>query len=735
MIDPYERLDRRVQQWIFRQGWSDLREIQRLAIEPILAGATDVLISASTAAGKTEAAFLPALSSLAQEPPSGFGILYISPLKALINDQNRRLELLCEMLELRLTPWHGDAPASGKRRARAQPSGVLLITPESLESLMVRDAGWVAKSFAGLRYVVIDEFHAFIGTERGQQLLSLLNRLEHLLGRQQRMIPRLALSATLGALETVPHALRPHGKWPCKIITSRDQYSTLQVQVQGYEEQPPPENDSEEHETAEERICKAIYSLCRGDSHLVFANSRNRTESLAAALHDLCVAQHVPNEFFPHHGSLSKELRESLESRLQKEALPTTALCTMTLELGIDIGKVKSVVQVNAPPSVASLRQRLGRSGRRMEPSILRMMITEEALSDRSHILDELRTELVQSLAMIRLLIIKQWFEPAETRQLHLSTLVHQILAVTAQWGGVRADQLFALLCRTGPFHQVDEATFSQLLRHLGSQEILQQLGSGELVLGRGGERLVDHYTFYSVFTTPEEFRIVAGAKTLGSLPVDTMVVPGEHIIFAGRRWQILNVDVEGKVIQVKPTKGGKPPKFSGTGALLHDEIRQEMLRIYQSGDYRIEIGNRKVDFADSLALHLFEQGAGAFHRFDLANRYLVGLGQNTAILPWLGDRIVNTLALLLVQQGFQADHYGGCIEVRHCSPDEVADAFATILRQEPPDESELAVLVAEKRIEKFDYLLPEALLGWGYGARMFDVAGALEWLRSWVRV
>lgn len=281
----------------------------------------------------------------------------------------------------------------------------------------------------------------------------------------------------------------------------------------------------------------------------------------------------------------------------------------MTLELGIDIGKVNSVIQVTAPHSVSSLRQRMGRSGRRGGPAILRMLISENDINSKSNPNDKLRTELVQSLAMIRLLIADKWFEPADTTQFHFSTLVHQILATIAQWGGIRADQLYALLCRQGPFQQVTTAQFVTLLRHLGSEESITQLGSGELVLGIEGERLVNQYTFYAVFKTPEEFRVVNGAKTLGQLPVDAMIIPDQHIIFAGRRWKVIDVDTDSKVIYVEKTTGGKPPKFGGEGLLIHDLVRKEMLSIYKSGDYRITTSNGKVDFADSEARDLFREG------------------------------------------------------------------------------------------------------------------------------
>lgn len=730
MIEEYERLDKRVQKWLFNQGWPDLREIQKRAIEPILSGDRDVLISASTAAGKTEAFFLPACSAIAKEE-NGFGILYISPLKALINDQYRRLESLSEMLDMQVTPWHGDSLQSKKKKARNNPSGILLITPESLESLLIREPGWVKQAFTSLKYIVIDEFHAFIGTERGQQLLSILTRLEHITNRISNPIPRVALSATLGDLEKVPLSLRPNKSMSCETITSSNHQSTIKVQVKGYLE-PIDIMADKKRTSAEQQICQEIYKLCRGGSHLVFANSRRRTESIAAQLGDLCEQQVVPNEFFPHHGSLAKEFREDLEARLQKETLPTTAICTMTLELGIDIGKVSSVIQVTAPHSVSSLRQRLGRSGRRNSPSILRMLIAENKLSDKSNIVDSLRLELVQSLAMVRLLI-GNWFEPADTEQMHLSTFLHQILAVIAQWGSVRADQLYSLLCEQGSFKNITVQHFKQLLSHIGTVQLIQQLNSGELVLGIEGERITNSYTFYAVFKTPEEFRIVAGSKTLGTLPVDSLILKDQHIIFGGRRWKVTDIDDDKKVIYVTSTKGGKPPRFNGSGMSIHDRVRQEMLSIYRTGDYRIEDGNQKIDFVDNLGRQLFQEGAYFFKAANLEKQPVYQNGKHCYIFSWMGDKVVNTLTFLLIRSGFVCSSFGGVIEVRNSNADDIKNCLIDLANDVLPDETELAgtLSIQQKLIEKYDEYLPEDVLTEGYGRKAFNSLGAKQWINE----
>ncbi|WP_201558616.1 DEAD/DEAH box helicase [Psychrobacter sp. 72-O-c] len=760
MRDAHLQLDSRIQRWIFNQGWHGLREVQAKAIAPILSGKTDVLISAATAAGKTEAFFLPACSVLVKSDDgqnsdrhgkegesNGVGILYISPLKALINDQYRRLESLAELLDMQVTPWHGDSPRSKKQQQKKSPSGIILITPESLESLLVRDAGWVKQAFGSLKYIVIDEFHAFLGSERGQHLLSLLTRLEHLTERLDSPIPRVALSATLGDLGSVPKSLRPNQSLPCVIIEEDEATASIKVQVKGYVqpsklaleadskninvENPDAKNMGiEPPYTAEAQVCADLYRFCRGGSHLVFANSRQRTEMIATELSDLCERNIVPNEFFPHHGSLSKELRESLEKRLQKEALPTTAICTMTLELGIDIGKVDTVVQVTAPHSVASLRQRLGRSGRRGDSAVLRMLITEDEIDKDTNLIDRLRLKLIQSLAMIRLLIISKWFEPADTSLYHFSTLLHQVLATIGQWGGIRADQLYMLLCKQGPFQQIQPVHFKSLLIQMGQMQLLTQLGNQQLVLGIIGERIVGHYTFYAVFKTLEEYRIVTGNRTLGTLPVETMLIPEQYIIFGGRRWQVKDIDMDKKVVDVISVKGGgKPPAFGGGGMSIHDRVRQEMYEILSNGDYRIQVGNHYVDFADETARQLFSESIDTFRRYDLNNQPVIDQDGNSYIFMWRGDKVVNTLVALLIRHDFIVEVYAGVIRVNEVDSIQIHQFLQKLAAQPLLSAIELAETVPNKLVEKFDEYLPEDLLTIGYGAQAFDIGGLKEWL------
>lgn len=406
----FQLLDPRVQKWIWNQGWNSLKDIQENSIPIVLKRDSDVIISAATAGGKTEAAFLPILTNLVKHGKcDGFQVLYISPLKALINDQYRRLIEMTEEMGIEVIPWHGDVDASRKQRALKNPNGIVIITPESLESFLINRKQYLSRAFSSLSYVVIDELHSFIGTERGKQLQSLLSRIENIANKP---IPRVAMSATFSDYAIVEKFLRHDRVIPCKVPAQGESNHEIKILVKEY-------IASKEYQP-EEDITKELYSKLRGSNNLIFANSRQDVEQYAVFLSDLCEVHFVPNEFRVHHGNLSKTERESVESELQKGEFPISTVCTSTLELGVDIGKVKSIAQIGTAFSVAGLRQRLGRSGRRGEPSILRVFSIENSPIP---LLNDLRSSLVQNIAIIELLKEKRYESPSLTSY-HFSTLI-----------------------------------------------------------------------------------------------------------------------------------------------------------------------------------------------------------------------------------------------------------------------------------------------------------------------
>ncbi|WP_283137472.1 DEAD/DEAH box helicase [Rhizohabitans arisaemae] len=708
----YGLLHPAVRRWIWDEGWTGLRDIQETAIPEVLAGRTDVLIGAATASGKTEAAFLPICSALVSEPPAvpGFSAIYVSPLKALINDQYDRLDRLCTDLDIPVARWHGDVGSDRKHKLTENPRGILLITPESLEALFVL-RGWKMSHLTGaLRYVVVDEAHSFIGTERGAQLQSLLHRLDL---AARRRVPRIGLSATLGDMRLAAEFLRPGDGGKVTLITSDSDAQALRLLLRGYVEREP---DPAETRDEPDEIADHLFTTLRGSHNLIFANSRRDVEHYTDLLSRRCERAGVPGEFVPHHGNLSKDIREHAESRLKDRSRPVTAVCTATLELGIDIGAVASVAQIGAAPGVAALRQRLGRSGRRGEPAVLGLHIRERELIGTSPPGDELREELVQAIAVVELLL-RRWYEPPPSAALHLSTLVQQLLSLIAQHGGVSPSDAYRTLCVQGPFRAVDPGVFGAFLRDAGAADLIRQEPDGLLLHGTVGERLVNHHSFYAAFATPVEYRVVTERTTLGTFPMDHLLPDGALLIFAGRRWKILKVDTEARTIEVAPSSGGRPPRFTGSGMAVHDRVRREMRRIYQ--DTAVPV------YLDATAQRLLEQGRATYRRFGLRSDSLVGWGKDTLFFPFRGDVIMTTIGLALLGRGVEIDQEGAGMTLNGTSPATAHTRLRELASAAPPAPEALAALVPDKRLEKHDHFLGEDLLTRGYAARHLDVPGA----------
>ncbi len=746
------QLHETVRRWIWEQHWIELRDIQEQSIGPILAGNTDLIVAAATARGKTEAAFLPIFSCLADDlegsAVKGIQALYISPLKALINDQYRRLSALGDYLQIPVHPWHGDIAASRKRSLLKHPAGILLITPESLEALFIRYGPQMVRLFSPLKYVVVDELHSFIGSERGRQLQCLLHRLELAV---RRIVPRIGLSATLGDMALAADFLRPGQAQAVLSIQSSEAGQEIKLQLRGYRQRSPflqldgldlddrnstlhPEAmgrqtpeiaDPETRQATEsdqrptDNIAAHLFKVLRGEKHLIFINSRQDVERYADLLRRHCEDLHVPNEFFPHHGSLAKELRQEAETALKQTNRPASAVCTTTLEMGIDIGAVASIAQIGAPHSVASTRQRLGRSGRRQgDAAILRLYLAEPEVTAQTPPEKSLHPPLLQAIAVINLLL-QGWYEPPSIGQLHLSTLIQQLLSLIAQHGGVRPDQSWQVLCQTGPFRTVDQTLYMQLLRSLGACDLLQQSQDGLLLLGMAGERLVNHYSFYTAFATPEEYRIIGHGKTLGTLPIAYPLIEGMFIIFAGQRWQVLAVDEERRVVDVTQATAGRVPYFGGEGLLLHDRIRQEMFQLYTTCEVPM--------YLDDMACELLCEARDQFARYGLEESYCLLDGDQTLLFLWRGSLVSNTIFVQLLARGLRVDRGAIALTIRNTSPAQLLGHLRAIAQQGTADAIALAATVRNKRSEKHDRFLNEELLCRNYAARALDTQGAWE--------
>lgn len=714
----FDLLAEPVRRWIWEKGWTSLRDIQERSIPLLMNGEQDAIIAAATASGKTEAAFLPLISRVVSggSGGDGFDLVYVSPLKALINDQFRRLEDLCERIELPVHPWHGDVSGSVKSRARKERRGILLITPESLEAMFVLRGLEIPALFGRIQALVIDELHAMLDTERGIHLRSLMNRLEI---STKRRVRRVGLSATLGDMSLARAYLRPSDPDAVELLKSESEGQALKLQIRGYrvgegqsalpdenEELDPADADDQVVAGSSERaIAEHIFETLRGTQNLVFAGSRQSVEVYADMLIRMSEEQALPNEFYPHHANLSREHRAFVEKRLKDAMEPTTAVCTSTLELGIDIGDVEAVAQIGAPFSVASLRQRLGRSGRRPgRPAILRMYIRERALDEHSHPVDLLRLRLVRSIAMVDLLL-EGWCEPPRPQALHLSTLVQQILSLIAERNGVKAPALFTILCERGPFTRVDKALFARVLRCIGDPEValIEQSPDSILLLGREGERVVEHYSFYSVFQTPEEYRVMVGGRLLGTLPMNGLLAPDMTLIFSGRRWRVLAIHDRDKVVEVSPDPSGVPPSFGGEGGIIHDTVAQRMRTVLEDKSPR--------RYLDRNATQLLDEARSWFRRLGLGAQSISDLGdRNTLLATWAGTIRNSTFALAVRSHGLRVEVHDGLLSVSH-DESELRELLQQFASEKPPTGEELALHVAAPASEQYHPYLSRDLL------------------------
>lgn len=721
----FERLHPAVQRRLWEMQWTEMRPIQTKAIHHLLDGRGDCVITVPTAGGKTEAAFLPILSRIADEPSGGVRAMYVGPLKALINDQFRRIENLCTRMEMPVHRWHGDVGEGPRKRLLGRPTGVLLITPESLEAMFVLRPTKMPHIFSRLSYVVIDELHAFIGTERGAQLQC---QIERLCARANCNPVRVGLSATLGDTPSALRWLRPSGP-PAQLLDDPDASRELQVRVRGFWntsstkdlQQSDDASDDQTDEVAFATMARAILVAVNGTTNLVFANAKSVIESLADTMKEEATSIGVRDEVVVHHGSLSKSMREYAEERLSSGS-PVTAVCSNTLELGIDVGRIENVVQLSSPPSVASLVQRIGRSGRTEgAPAKLRAYFLERRPDADTSTWGRLHLEYLRGVASIELMR-ERFLEPIEIGRGHHSTLVQQILSILAETGGTNASNVYARLKRSGAFGVLESGTFAQIVRELGRHTLIEQMAEGDLILAPKGQRLAEHYSFYAAFKTPDEVAVFYGAEKIGMLPSDAIPGLGEHVILAGKRWQVVQIDVERREVVVERARGKRPPTFRSAFADTHPAVHAKMRSL--------ALGNELPNYLDATALEIL---AAVRDESKLLGGFVPRIqsgGAGTLLFVWAGRRVCRTLHLSLRMRNIEAYDMDVGLDVA-ASPTSTLDALRSF-KQDPDQAEELAAL-AESELgarviegEKYDEFLPNDVWRKSYGRERLDVRGAV---------
>ncbi len=642
MSDVFGRLAPFIQDYIYYNNWTELRGIQVAACETIFDTKLNLLLSSGTASGKTEAAFLPVLTELFNNPSASVGALYISPLKALINDQFMRLDGLLEESGIPVCKWHGDASATKKNALIKNPAGILQITPESLESLLINKRGACLKLFADLRFVIIDEVHHFMRDSRGVQVLCQLERIQNLTGNIPR---RIGLSATLGDIELAKNWLSTGTNVDCAAPTSDEGKKQIMLFVERFVKAGDANETSSD--TGDRAHFEYLFRMTLDKKTIIFTNSREETEFVLANIRQIAAKNKAPDVYRVHHGNVSALLREQTEDEMKNSSDKIVTGATVTLELGIDIGSLDQAVQVGAPINVSSFAQRLGRCGRRGQVPQLLFTFVEEIQATAGDSLGPVNWSFIRLIAIIELYTKHKWIEPLGEHTHPYSLLYHQTMSHLKSNGEVSAAKLASDILTLESFRHISQEDYKLLLTHLLAEQHIQKTDEGGLILGVVGEKIVNHFHFYTVFTIPDYYLVKDENRSIGT--VDKIYPPGVRFSLAGITWETIEVNAKAKVIFVKRVPGISVVDWDvDFKSELHSVLVQKMRFILLSDDdYPYLSGNCKERLSE---IRFLTRNSGV-----LSNVVTPMSEHKFAVFPWVGTRQLFTLHFALLGRGIKS--------------------------------------------------------------------------------
>ena len=730
-----------VQEYIYQNHWENLRSIQVAAADAIFNTDENVLLTASTASGKTEAAFFPIITLFSEDMPSSVGCIYIGPLKALINDQFSRLNDLCAEADIPVWHWHGDVAQSHKAKLMRHPSGILQITPESLEALLLHKHAAIAKLFGDLRFVVIDEVHSLLRGDRGGQTLCLIERLSRIAGVNPR---RIGLSATIGDPEGTGEflSLGTGRKTIIPKIDAKGSKWRLSMEhfyvkdAQAAEGKQIPGALSVLEEKTDDAPANAdpgigyIFEHTRGKKCLVFVNSREECEMVTTTLRHYCELNHEPDRFLVHHGNLSASYRETAEGIMKDDSQYMTTVTTATLELGIDIGRLERAFQIDAPWTVSSFLQRMGRTGRRELPPEMWFVIREDEPEVRAMLPTTIPWKLLQGIALVQLYLEERWVEPPRLDRLPFSLLYHQTMSTLASCGELSPRALADRVLRLHYFHRITQEDYRVLLRHLIATDHIQQTEQGGLIVGLAGERVINSFKFYGVFQEREEYTVRSESQELGTVVSPPPV--GEKLAIAGHVWQVLDVDHKRRLIYCQQVKGSVPAYFGQCPGDLHTKILERMRRVLQE--------DRQYPYLMKNAVARLEQARFTAAHSGAAEKPLINLGGNMwCLLPWVGTYTFLTMERFLKikcadRLGLRNLDSARPFFIQFTMKADEATFFRVLAEEirKPIDPMELVYPKELPLFDKYDEYLPEELVKKGFALGVLDVDGLREKVLSW---
>lgn len=645
----FERFPPFIQNYIYSHGWESLRDVQLSAAKTIFETENNLLLTSATASGKTEAAFFPIIADVCENPPSSIAVLYVAPLKSLINDQFLRIDELLDESGIAVTHWHGDVAASHKKKLLENPSGILQITPESLESMLINRSNDIVRLFNGLRYIVLDEIHTLIGSDRGSQIICQLCRIAHLIGHVPR---RVGLSATIGDPQIAADWLSagtdrktdiplfPQGqiKWKLGLEHFYIQNSKEDQSKDGSSDTSslePTEEIPKQKYAELDAGYEYMYDCVKNKKALVFSNSREETEYVTATLRQIAARRGDRDIFLIHHGNLSASIREEAEQKMKDEDTMAVTCATVTMELGIDIGRLERILQNDAPNSVSSFLQRLGRSGRRGEAPEMMMVFREENPLPNTPLPQLIPWGLLRAIAIIQLYIEERFIEPPQNKKMPFSLLFQQTLSVCASSGELTPKRLAEKVLSLPPFTLVTKEDYKTLILSMLQNDYLEMTDEKGIIIGLAGEKILSSFKFYAVFKDSEDYTVRCESDEIGTITTPPPV--GDRFALAGRVWEVEELDIPRKLIYVKAVLGKMEVSWPGDYGEIHTKILERMKKVLTEDTvypYLKPNARKRLEVARKIARNT-----------GMTEHSVVHLGGYTyCLFPWLGTRSFRTL-------------------------------------------------------------------------------------------
>lgn len=736
----FERFPDFIREFIYKHSWESLRAVQIAAARTLFGSDHHLLLTSSTASGKTEAVFFPILADLWQDPPKSIGALYIAPLKSLINDQFYRMEELLDESGITVTHWHGDVAASHKRKLLEKPQGILQITPESLESMLMNRSNDIVRLFSDLRYIVIDEIHTLTGSDRGNQIICQMNRLVRLIGHEPR---RIGLSATVGdsALAArwlaggsnitvdVPVLATEKNKW--RLGMEHFYIQNLKKDQTDHSRKHVPQPNQDASVATLDAGYEYMYDCVKNRKSLVFSNSREETEYLTATLRQIAAARKEQDVFLIHHGNLSAAIREEAEKKMKDEDSMVVTCATVTMELGIDIGRLERVIQSESPHSVSSFLQRLGRSGRRGQPPEMMMVFREEDPLPNTPLPQLIPWELLRAIAIVQLYIEERFIEPPNLRQMPMSLLFHQTLSMLAASGELSPKMLAERILSLPPFYGVTKEDYRTLIIAMVQQEYLEMTEEKGLIIGLRGEQLIKSFKFYAVFKDSEDYTVRCGSDEIGTITTPPPI--GDRFALAGRVWEVEELDIAHKLIYVKGVLGKMEVSWPGDFGEIHTKIQERMRRILAEGTI--------YPYLKENALQRLENARHVARNTGMLQHSLVHLGgYSWCLFPWLGTRSFRTCRKYLKRHarelGISSIEFEGCnymtFKLETLDASEWLKKLADKVRREGIDCMALMESGEVPVFEKYDDYIPAELLRRAYAVDRLRSDEVTERIFAW---